>query len=1427
MSMERTLSRILSLALVLAAAPALADVAQACWNRDVERLDFLQNPPEGGDNQFFTGISNNDGNTNVTLVWPTHATLMDFTQRLYRIRVDLGGAAPTGCSNSYLNSLPYFMPTGVIPPAGPASLQGSYNPVRNYPDPGPTYSGGNGESDNLIVGAAYRYRNWPSGTSSNGTPESYATACLNAGGLGQQGSCVSCLASAGYWLNPSVPDNSVAPNAAVFTSNWLRFHPVKWVLLALAYKRLVNGPLLLPLREAVLAQSSAQGTTLVQKMLPQSCGGSGRPLQQKITAIDGLSYTSTAYPVAEMLFNAAWYMGGQSNPWLFSNSSTIPSNFPNTNSGPCVNCKGDFVILFADGRGDSANAACTPVNGVTPAWCSGPAQCSTLGLGEEDDGNDFLDPNLVGGAGSVISGAGVRQSAAGTCDMDVADDVAAWMATTPVGIGYSNSTLRTYVVAIGDPKNTYGEMTSLQQVAQRGGGDYVVADDFGNLESNIEQVFLAIVNRATSFSAASITTVQNSGYTSAFIPRFTPNGSQQWPGTVTRFNLYNEFAAGCTSADWGKVTPANPNGDKSCYDFYLTDSKNAFVGEDNGQFVVLDNTQTWDGGWPAKGGADGGVLATPFWEASSVLAARENAVLSGDSSKQRQIYTVAPDGQGGYAPAMIQFTTSNADQLTPLFQLGGVAGDFCTTLGNLTRHTYLTENDCGKDLIEYVNGKDLLFQNPYNRTNPPPSVYQTRPNLLGDVFHSTPVLVTPPVPTYLCDLGVATQCVPSLYDPRLEPGGQDAYASWWSANQYRTQFLLVGSNDGMLHAFNAGNDVVTNGVHSYDLGTGDEMWAFLPPDLLPKLIRYAIGDRHELLLDGTPMVRDVWVDANADHQKQSNEFHTVAVVGEREGGRSYFALDVTDPASPKFLWSFPPAGTNDSLVGGESWNDVGPAAPPIGPIAEADGQGPFKAQGAAARERYVVALGGGFDPAYLRGRAIYVLDVWTGAQVYRFSAADANGPNDLRNSLLPVPAPVSMVDTDSDGLFDTAVVGDTGGQVWTVGMGDPGRPSGGTGLYSNWFAARAFIQFKGQPFWHRSPLFQRAVVGLLPGKVWRLFLGAGDRDQIKDPNGGTCGLANLGACLRKNCSVSVTDSKYRIAPGGSTGHYQSGGWSYSAGATEPVASLGFDSPPWDQSDSCSDVVDSKIDTSIVCGSTSAQYSSQAYCDWSPGVDGGVDCPIATGRPSGTAVSYSPNTMEYSRFYSVRLFDEVRIPFTTTAGANAYDAAKLSDADLVDASKTSASSSGNGWYLKHANSVDERTASSAFLLDGCVIWNTLKPNPVQQLSCGSALPLDTAYTYQADATGGGIQCGSAGGATALATARFTQRSTYVAPQQPALVLSINMLTGQVSYGGVTIEPGSGPLSATTGVNDMVGTVHWLEVPPQVHECRHDGNCAAGL
>src|SRR5258706_11134629 len=202
--------------------------------------------------------------------------------------------------------------------------------------------------------------------------------------------------------------------------------------------------------------------------------------------------------------------------------------------------------------------------------------------------------------------------------------------------------------------------------------------------------------------------------------------------------------------------------------------------------------------------------------------------------------------------------------------------------------------------MKFMEGRDVLRQNPDGGL--------ARPNILGDIFHSSPILVTPPAPAFLCETGIVTQCVRTLYAEDVPctasggsctPGSKTAYQSYFNAKASRQELILVGANDGMLHAFQAGS---ATGDGGFDEGTGVEVWAFIPPDLLPKLQRYVMGGSHQILLDGSRWVRDIWSDgsgsSSADRTKQADEFHTIAIIGERGGGRHYTALDVTDTNGP-------------------------------------------------------------------------------------------------------------------------------------------------------------------------------------------------------------------------------------------------------------------------------------------------------------------------------------------------------------------------------------------------------------------------------------------------------------------------------------------------------------------------------------------------
>ena len=142
---------------------------------------------------------------------------------------------------------------------------------------------------------------------------------------------------------------------------------------------------------------------------------------------------------------------------------------------------------------------------------------------------------------------------------------------------------------------------------------------------------------------------------------------------------------------------------------------------------------------------------------------------------------------------------------------------------------------------------------------PYPYVGQRDPSgwKLGDIYHSTPAVVGPPVENYTFD----------------------NYSSFKTANAGRTTMVYVGGNDGMLHAI--------------DASTGVESWAYVPNAVLGKLsdLRYD----HPYTVDGTPVVADVCTGSPCT-------WKTVLVSGLRDGGNKYFALDVTNPSAPTLLW---------------------------------------------------------------------------------------------------------------------------------------------------------------------------------------------------------------------------------------------------------------------------------------------------------------------------------------------------------------------------------------------------------------------------------------------------------------------------------------------------------------------------------------------
>jgi len=157
--------------------------------------------------------------------------------------------------------------------------------------------------------------------------------------------------------------------------------------------------------------------------------------------------------------------------------------------------------------------------------------------------------------------------------------------------------------------------------------------------------------------------------------------------------------------------------------------------------------------------------------------------------------------------------------------------------------------------------------------------------------------------------------------------------------QYR--YIAVGSNDGMLHVFMVYPDTATFYVNK-DFTSGQEVFAFIPSDLLPKIQDLANPATRTHMVDGS-------VNLFKATSKTGDYYDKTLVFGERRGGRSYWALDVTDPDPSEWTvkWHIE-GGTGDYTEMGYSWSK-----PYFAKI---------KTSADPSDDKEVVILSGGYDP---------------------------------------------------------------------------------------------------------------------------------------------------------------------------------------------------------------------------------------------------------------------------------------------------------------------------------------------------------------------------------------------------------------------------------------------------------------------------------
>jgi type IV pilus assembly protein PilY1 len=355
--------------------------------------------------------------------------------------------------------------------------------------------------------------------------------------------------------------------------------------------------------------------------------------------------------------------------------------------------------------------------------------------------------------------------------------------------------------------------------------------------------------------------------------------------------------------------------------------------------------------------------------------------------------------------------TATSRQIITNNQTAGIAFNW-GTISTSTNAAYLTllkgspaiDNAAAQRLVNFVRGDRSVEGDNGIRTRNPE-------NIMGPVVNSAPWIQGRPT-------------------ARFRNSQHPGYATFAAANANRTKLLWVGAGDGMLHSFNAEN--------------GTPMMSYVPESIVPRLQNLTTLNQVTAFVDGSPFTADV--DISSPSATPAWRTYVFGSLG--RGGRSVYALDATDvsslnagSASSVFKWQFSNADDEDLghvLSDINIGNGTGQASPVV------------KLQDG----RFAVVIGNGAGSTTGKA-ALFILPVqgptgagsWTGR--YEKIVLDNGTGNGLSTP--------SLLDTNNDGMADTAYVGDLKGNLWKINLSSATPSSWGSAYTASGNAVPLYV----------------------------------------------------------------------------------------------------------------------------------------------------------------------------------------------------------------------------------------------------------------------------------------------------------------------------------------------------------------------------------